>query len=139
NKGGWPALEFACAIPTEGAPSLRSLQGWVAMLPTRSFSDKPRCPCGRSSLPRKRGEWVRHRRGVGTRTGVSAPHILQVPGGRQQPKRDGAVESHPNVAKSATLGWGTRLLHLIQRENSLTRRGPDKHAGVLRLRMDSTS
>ena len=30
---GGPALAvFACTIPTEGAPSLRSLQGWAAML-----------------------------------------------------------------------------------------------------------
>src|SRR5437660_3103470 len=30
---GGPALTISvCAIPTEGAPSLRSLQGWAAML-----------------------------------------------------------------------------------------------------------
>src|SRR5580698_8902616 len=28
---------FSYATPTEGAPSLRSLQGWVAMLPTQLF------------------------------------------------------------------------------------------------------
>jgi hypothetical protein len=32
-RGGWPAFnDFACAIPTEGAPSLRFLQGWAAVL-----------------------------------------------------------------------------------------------------------
>jgi hypothetical protein len=35
---GGPALTiFACAIPTSGAPSLRFLQGWAAML--RVLSD----------------------------------------------------------------------------------------------------
>jgi hypothetical protein len=29
---------FACTIPAEGAPSLRFLQGWVAMLPTPFLS-----------------------------------------------------------------------------------------------------
>ena len=37
--GGWPALlmMFVCAAYGEGAPSLRFLQGRVAMLPTRLF------------------------------------------------------------------------------------------------------
>jgi len=30
--GGAPLMIFACTIPTEGAPSLRFLQGWAAML-----------------------------------------------------------------------------------------------------------
>ena len=30
--GGPPLTIFACAIPTEGAPSLRFLRGWAAML-----------------------------------------------------------------------------------------------------------
>ncbi|SRR5216683_2212774 len=29
---GGPPLIFACTIPAEGAPSLRFLQGWAAML-----------------------------------------------------------------------------------------------------------
>jgi hypothetical protein len=32
RAGGPPLTIFACTIPTEGAPSLRFLQGWVAML-----------------------------------------------------------------------------------------------------------
>ena len=32
KAGGLPLTIFACAIPTTGAPSLRFLQGWVAML-----------------------------------------------------------------------------------------------------------
>jgi hypothetical protein len=32
-QGGWPTFTiYACTIPAEGAPSLRFLQGWVAML-----------------------------------------------------------------------------------------------------------
>jgi hypothetical protein len=39
-------------------------------------------------------------------------------------KTDGFVESHPNVAKDATLGWGTRQIR--------DRNGKGKdHAGVL--------
>ena len=30
--GAPPLTIFACTIPTEGAPSLRFLQGWAAML-----------------------------------------------------------------------------------------------------------
>jgi hypothetical protein len=31
--GGWPPLTiFVCTIPTEGAPSLHFLQGWLAIL-----------------------------------------------------------------------------------------------------------
>jgi len=33
RAGGPPFVMFVCTIPTEGAPSLRSLQGWAAMLP----------------------------------------------------------------------------------------------------------
>src|SRR5271168_1585145 len=33
---GWPAINDACAISAEGAPSLRPLQGWAAMLPALS-------------------------------------------------------------------------------------------------------
>ena len=36
----------------------------------------------------------------------SAHHLSQ---GSENPKHSAGVESHPNVAKSATLGWGTRL------------------------------
>jgi hypothetical protein len=36
HPGGWPI--FACTIPTEGAPSLRFLQGWAAMLSTQLLS-----------------------------------------------------------------------------------------------------
>jgi len=32
GTGGPPLTTFACPIPTEGAPSLRFLQGWAAML-----------------------------------------------------------------------------------------------------------
>ena len=31
GAGGPPLAIFACAIPAEGAPSLRFLQGWAAM------------------------------------------------------------------------------------------------------------
>jgi len=36
-------MVFVCAISTEGAPSLRLLQGWAAMLPMQrlTFPDKP--------------------------------------------------------------------------------------------------
>jgi hypothetical protein len=38
RAGGPPLTISARTIPTEGAPSLRSLQGWAAMLPTQLLS-----------------------------------------------------------------------------------------------------
>ena len=53
QAGGPPLAIFACTIPAEGAPSLRFLQGWVAMLPTQLFCTSPfrtrSCPACRWS------------------------------------------------------------------------------------------
>ncbi len=38
------------------------------------------------------------------------PATRSISQGSETPKRSADVESHPNVAKGATLGWGTRRL-----------------------------
>src|ERR1700732_3116550 len=47
NLAGGPSLH--CTIPTEGAPSLRFLQGWAAMLPAQLLSVLHRPLCMASS------------------------------------------------------------------------------------------
>src|SRR5580700_6868726 len=48
-EAGGPSLH--CTIPTEGAPSLRLLQGWAAMLPAQLLSVLHRPLCMPSSYP----------------------------------------------------------------------------------------
>jgi len=55
-------MMVACAIYAEGAPSLRFLQGRVAMLPTQPLSvlHKPRCVCALGARPSPRTRRTGH-------------------------------------------------------------------------------
>ncbi len=62
HLGGWPGLDLAAITNTAGAPSLRCLQGRVAMLPTQplSLGTKPRCACVRGSRPLQSAQRTGH-------------------------------------------------------------------------------
>jgi len=113
GQGGWPSLRprLPVATTTEGGPSLRLRSGQALAHFARAGNDaadtRP-LPCDASVL----GSPLRKlREGRGTH-GVDASESGSVPCCRSKISK-GSQNPHPNVAKGATLGWGTRLFALL--------------------------
>ena len=87
--GGWPTFnDLVYILLTEGAPSLRSLQGWVAMLPTQLLFCRTKSVVHEFVVP----ALCKLRKGRGTLGPVSASN--QSPGQPAAPNRAIAPGTH---------------------------------------------
>ena len=74
KEAGGPSLH--CTIPTEGAPSLRFLQGWAAMLPAQLLSVLHHLLCMPSSY-RSFAKYAKYEGEIGDRGNRDRRDVIQ--------------------------------------------------------------